>query len=71
MFSFGDKEVSECDPNELGEKVLAIWNERVAGIRKLYKHVRTVVLIKSDDLLEVSAYEFETIIYHPEGYYWK
>ena len=71
IYSFGDKEISECNPNELGEKVLAIWNERVAGIRKLYKHVRTVVLIKSDDLLEVAAYEFETIIYRPEYYYWQ
>ena len=43
VYSFGDREVSECDPEELGEKVLAIWNERVAAIRKLYKHLRTVV----------------------------
>ncbi len=69
VYSFGDKEVSECDPDLLGEKVLAIWNERVAGIRKLYKHVRTVVLIKSDDLLELATFEFETIIYS-EGQFW-
>lgn len=67
----GDKEVSECEPNELGEKVLSIWNERVAAIRKIYKLVRTVVLIKSDDLLELSAFEFNTIFYPPENYFWK
>ena len=71
VYSYGDKQVSECDPNELGEKVLAIWNERVAGIRKLYKHVRTVVLIKSDDLLELAAFEFETIIYSEDQFWWQ
>ncbi|TSA06816.1 MAG: hypothetical protein D4R73_10745 [Deltaproteobacteria bacterium] len=71
VYSFGDKEISECDPNELGEKILSIWNERVASIRKLYKHVRTVVLIKSDDLLELAAFEFETIIYPHDRYWWQ
>ncbi len=71
VYSFGDKEVSECEPNELGEKILAIWNERVAGIRKLYKHLRTVVLIKSDDLLGMSVFEFETIIYPVTDYFWE
>lgn len=71
IYSFGDKVISECDPNKLGEKVLTIWNERVASIRKLYKHVRTVVLIKSDDLLELAAFEFETVIYSPDQYWWQ
>lgn len=71
VYSFGDREVSECDPNDLGEKVLSIWNERVAGIRKLYKHVRTVVLVKSDDLLELAAFEFETIIYTTDSFWWQ
>lgn len=71
VYSFGDTEVSERDANELGEKVLAIWNERVAGIRKLYRHVRTVVLIKSDDLLELAAFEFETIIYSEDQFWWQ
>jgi hypothetical protein len=71
VYSFGDNEISECDPNELGEKVLAIWNERVAGIRKLYKHLRTVVLIKSNDLLELAAFEFDTVIYSADQYWWQ
>lgn len=71
IYSFGDKEISECDPNELGEKILTIWNERVASIRKLYKHVRTVVLIKSDNLLEVAVFEFETILYRVENFKWQ
>jgi hypothetical protein len=71
VYSFGDKEISACDPNELGEKILAIWNERVAAIRKLYRHVRTVVLIKSTDLLELAAFEFDTVIYPAEQYWWQ
>lgn len=70
-YSFGDKEISECGPNELGEKVLSIWNERVSAIRKLYKHVRTVVLVKSNDLLELAAFEFETVLYPPDQYWWQ
>jgi hypothetical protein len=71
VYSFGDKEISRCEPNELGEKILAIWNERVAGVRKLYRHVRTVVLIKSNDLLELAAFEFDTIMYPTDQYWWQ
>ena len=71
VYSFGDRKISEVDPKQLGGKVLAIWNERVAGIRKLYRHVRTVVLIKSDDLLELAAFEFDTIIYSADQFWWK
>lgn len=71
VYSFGDREISHTDPSDLGEKILSIWNERVAGIRKLYKHVRTVVLIKSDDLLEAAVFEFETILYGVDGFWWQ
>jgi hypothetical protein len=71
VYSFGDRKISEVDPNKLGEKILSIWNERVASIRKLYKHVRTIVLVKSDDLLEVAVFEFETILYREEDYWWQ
>ncbi len=71
VYSFGDRAISEVDPNDLGEKVLSIWNERVAGIKKLYKHVRTVVLIKSDDLLEVAVFEFDTILYSFDDFWWQ
>jgi hypothetical protein len=32
VYSFGDRKISDVDPSELGEKILSIWNERVAGI---------------------------------------
>lgn len=71
VYSFGDKQTSDVDPNELGEKVLSIWNDRVSAVREKFKHVRTVVLIKSNELDEVGVFEFETIRYDPELYEWK
>lgn len=51
--------------------VLGIWNERVAAIRAKYQHLRTVVLVKSYDLLEVSVFEFDTVLYDPKAYEWR
>ncbi|MFC1601565.1 hypothetical protein ACFL34_04375, partial [Candidatus Sumerlaeota bacterium] len=58
VYSYGDREIAECDPEDLGDKVLAIWNERVSRVRKVFRHVRTVVLIKSNNLLELAMFEF-------------
>ena len=63
--------MSQCDPDELGEKVLAIWNERVAAIRARFRHARTIVLVKSPDLLEASVFEFETILHPADAYVWR
>lgn len=70
-YSFGDDRVKGIDPNEMGCKILSIYNERVAGIRKKFKHLRTVVLVKSDDLLEVSAFELETVMHDPKAFWWQ
>lgn len=71
VYSFGDKQITDVNPDELGEKILSIWNERVSTVRERYKHVRTVVLIKSEDLNEVGVFEFETLRFEPELYFWK
>ena len=71
IYSFGDKEIGEVDPDQLGEKILSIWNERVASVRKQFKHVRTVVLVKSDDLLELAVFEFDTTPYKEDLYWWQ
>ena len=68
-YSFG-KSSFDQEPDYLGEQILSIWNERVSSIRKTYKHLRTVVLIKSMDLLKLAVFEFETIRYDPELYTW-
>lgn len=70
-YSYGETDIGTVDPNHLGAQILNIWNERVSAIRKLHKHVRTVVLIKSNFLEEVAIFEFDTIRYDPELYLWK
>jgi hypothetical protein len=34
-------------------------------------HLRTVVLIKSDDLLELAAFELDTIMYDKNAFWWQ
>lgn len=69
-YSYGEKSIKEINPNDLGEQVLNIWNERVSAIRKTYKYVRTIVLIKGKGLLDLTVFEFDTIRYDPELYNW-
>lgn len=71
IYSFGAQKVVECDPGELGNQVLDIWNGRVAAIRAKYEHLRTVVLLKADDLLEVAVFEFDTLMYPTDGFAWR
>ncbi len=71
VYSYGDQKVTERDPDELGEKILEIWNERVSGVKKQFKHLRTVVLIKGENLREVSVFEFDTVRYETNKYWWQ
>lgn len=70
VFSYGDEKVSGRDPAELGIKVVEIFNERVAAIKRNYKHLRTVVLIKGKGLLELSVFELDTVMYDLNTYVW-
>ena len=70
-FSYDQDKVKNVDPSNMGEKVLSIYNERVAGVRKKFQHLRTVVLVKSDDLLELAVFELETIMYDAERFWWR
>ena len=69
-YSYDADVIQKSDPNEIGEMILAIWNERVAAIRAKYQHLRTVVLVKSEDLLEVAIFEFDTVLYDITAYEW-
>ena len=71
VYSFGERIDTNANPELIGKLVLDIWNERVSAIREKFKHLRTVVLIKSNDLSEVCVFEFETIRYDPELYRWE
>jgi hypothetical protein len=68
VFSYGDTVDISHDPNKVGEKVLEIWNDRVISVRSRFENLRTVVLIKSDDLSQVAVYEFDTILYVPSTF---
>ncbi len=70
-YSFGDSKVTDIPPKPLGEKVLEIWNERVSAVREKYKHLRTVVLLKSKDFQTFSIFEFDSVRYDYEKYDWK
>ena len=69
-YSFGETDVRAMNPEDVGAGVIEIWNERVSSIRNKYKHLRTVVLMKSDDLLELGVFEAETVRYDYALYEW-
>ncbi len=69
-FSFDSDVSRNQDPNEVGKMVISIWNERVAAIRAKYQHLRTVVLIKSYDLLELAAFEHDTDLVEADSVEW-
>ncbi|MDP1620848.1 MAG: hypothetical protein Q8M08_00775 [Bacteroidales bacterium] len=71
QYSFQYTAKPGINADETGELVLNIYNERVSKIRETFKHLRTVVLIRSFDLTESMIFEFDTIRYDPELYYWK
>ncbi len=71
IYSYGIDKLTSEDPNEIGKLVLDIWNERVSAVRQIYKFVRTVVLVKSKDYKDYLVFEFDTIRYDPELYYFK
>jgi len=71
VYSYEAQDYLLQDPNNIGEMVLNIWNERVSGVRQIYKFVRTVVLIKGKNFDEFAVFEFDTVRYEPELYYWK
>lgn len=68
VYSYGGTIDTNADPNIIGEQVLEIWNERVSAIREKFKHLRTVVLVKSNDLSQVAVFEFDTVRYDSDLY---
>lgn len=66
VYSYGDTIDTTSNPNKVGHSILEIWNERVSSVREKFKHLRTVVLVKSNDLSQVAVFEFDTIRYDSE-----
>lgn len=71
QYSYGYDAKSGKKPDETGELVLNIYNERVSKIRETHKQLRTIILIRSDDLTEAVIFEQNAILHDPELYYWK
>ncbi len=69
-YSFQADDNLQKTPQEIGDMILSIWNSRVSAVRSKYEHLRTVVLIKSQDLLELAIFEFETILFPYENFEW-
>ena len=71
IYSFGEDEILRQDPNHIGQMVLSIWNERVSGVRQIYKFVRTVVLLKGKNFDEFMVFEFDSVRYDYELYHFE
>jgi hypothetical protein len=72
-YSFGSKaaRAAKHDPEKVGKQILSIWNARIYELGRKFKHLRTIVLIKSNDLREVAVFEFETVRYQIPKYQWQ
>jgi hypothetical protein len=70
-YSYGEDEILHQDPNHIGKLILDIWNERVSAVRQIFKFVRTVVLVKGKTFDYFLVFEFDTLRYDPELYYFE
>lgn len=68
-YSFEQMELDR-NPQEIGTDVLRIWNARVESLRDKFSHLRTVVLIKSNDLTKLAVFETETVLYPIDRFTW-
>ena len=59
------------DIQETGRAVLGIWNERVNIAYDNYNPVRTLILIRSDNLLSYCLFEEENHRYRTNDYIWE
>jgi hypothetical protein len=68
-YSFGQQNLN-ANTQSMGNNILEIWNARVEAVRAKFSHLRTVVLIKSDDLTELAVFEVETVLYPLDRFTW-
>ena len=59
------------DLQATGRAVLGIWNERINIARDHYNPVRTVVLVRSEDMSSFCIYEEDNQRYSTNEYVWK
>lgn len=56
---------------DTGQKVLEIWNQRVQIANDHYNPVRTIVLVRSDDMTEFCLFEEQCVMYPTNQYCWE
>ncbi len=59
-----------ADIQQTGSAVLGIWNERINIAHDNYSDVRTIVLVRSDDLCSYCLFEEENHRYRTSDYEW-
>lgn len=69
-YSYGITDPHE-DIQRTGTAVLNIWNERINIAQELYSPLRTVVLLRSYDLLSFVIFEEENHRYRVSDYEWR
>lgn len=69
-FSFGITDAF-ADIQDTGQKVLEIWNQRVQIALDNFNPVRTVVLIRNNDMSEFCIFEEQCIMYPVNHYQWE
>ena len=69
-YSYGITDPHE-DVQATGTAVLGIWNERVNIARDHYNPVRTVVLVRSEDLTTFALFEEDAVRYPTNEYTWQ
>ena len=69
-YSFNESNVRLLDPQELGGKILRIYNARVAEVSSRFRDPRTVVLMKGEGLLTTSLFETELNLIEERAFGW-
>lgn len=59
------------NPQETGNLVLKIWNQRMKIAYENFSTIRTAVLIRSEDMLKFSLFELDAQRFIPSSYKWK
>ena len=67
-FSFDIDVTGSSDPQDVGRRVLEIWNTRVNDAKKEFTYLRQVVLIRSKDYKEYVVFETAITTYNADDY---
>ncbi len=69
-YSFGIED-PHADLKKTGDAVLKIWNKRVSVAYEQYRMVRTIVLVRNDELTQFCLFEEEIRPFGSSEYFWE